>query len=101
MRRRCHNTDRTNSRISLAPVVACALLSLTASSAQAAIADDAIVAVRDKGRIVFVNNDAPAPNKPADVADSTGTARRLVYWSNTEHRWKQVPKPTKAALRNA
>jgi len=59
-------------------------------------AGEAIVATHENGRTVFVNNDAPAP-----ALSNTPTAhKRLVYWSNVQHRWKRVPM-TSAAARSA
>lgn len=62
-----------------------------------------IVAVRENGRTVFVNDAAPTP-----VTSSSGSVivapyspkprRTLMYWSRTENRWKRVPPPTRAAL---
>jgi soluble lytic murein transglycosylase-like protein len=65
-----------------------------------AFGTDGIVPVRQNGRVIFVNNDAPTA--PASSAPSCGVSRkRLVYWSNTEHRWKRVPKPTQAVFEDA
>ena len=53
-----------------------------------------IIAVKQNGRTIWVNTDPP----------SRAQQRRhsvLVYWSNTEHRWKPVPAPSPAALANA
>jgi len=52
-----------------------------------------MVAVRENGRTVWVNTPACKPQ-----------ARRhsvVVYWSNTEQRWKQVPAPPPWVLANA
>jgi len=65
-----------------------------------AIAGDAIVAVRDSyGRTVYVNDEAPASSgsAPAPAAPVPVRANRLIYWSNTEHCWKPVPAPSRAA----
>jgi soluble lytic murein transglycosylase-like protein len=48
----------------------------------------AIIAVEEGGRRVYVNDVAAAPAQPAAKARPRYT---LVYWSNTEHRWKPVP----------
>jgi soluble lytic murein transglycosylase-like protein len=48
-----------------------------------------IVAVEENGHKVYVNDTAAAPVK--DVKTSKPKAYRLVYWSQTEHRWKPVP----------
>ena len=58
-----------------------------------------IVAVQQDGRTVYVNDETPA----APAARPRVSARHsiLVYWSNTEHRWKPVPAPSPAAMRAA
>lgn len=56
-----------------------------------------IVAVRENGRTIYVNAE-PLEN-PA--VRSRARHSVLVYWSNTEHRWKRVPAPTSAALNAA
>src|SRR5437899_10173213 len=48
----------------------------------------AIVEVEEGGRRVYVNDVAAVPAAPAAKARPRYT---LVYWSNTEHRWKPVP----------
>jgi soluble lytic murein transglycosylase-like protein len=55
-----------------------------------------IVAIQENGHTVYVSADPPAKSK---VRYSV-----LVYWSNSEHRWKPVRRPsasTMAAARNA
>lgn len=69
-----------------------------------AFADDGIVAKKENGRVIFVNNDAPAASTSAaatSAAPALSTPRRYVYWSSVEHRWKPVPPPSRTALRNA
>lgn len=67
-----------------------------------AAAGDGIVAVHENGRTVFVNNEAPELSKQlATASTSLPSSRRLVYWSNVEHRWKRVPTPSRAAIRSA
>lgn len=62
-------------------------------------AQSGIVASKENGRTVFVNDDAPAQvAAPAGAAPPT---THLVYWSNTQHRWKPVPTPTRKAMRGA
>ncbi len=60
-----------------------------------------IVAVQENGRTVFVNSEAGGPahdgGRPGDSASTT----ELVYWSNTEHRWKPVPRPSRRSMRAA
>jgi soluble lytic murein transglycosylase-like protein len=71
---------------------------------QAASAADAIVAVRENGRVVFVNAESGAPS-PASASNESGCTRSVpegyVYWSVTQRRWKRVPAPSAVAIRNA
>ncbi len=79
-----------------------------------------IRAVEEDGRTIFVNDADPAPARVRRASASTSsarsstsgaqtqattsqrtTARKLVYWSNTEHRWKPVPGPSPKMLRRA
>src|SRR4051812_47723049 len=62
-------------------------------------AQDGIGATRENGRTVFVNAGEPTP--VAAPADAAPAAQHLVYWSNTQHRWKPVPTPTRRQLRSA
>ena len=59
-----------------------------------AFAGDAIIPTQDHGRTVYVDAPTAAPEHP--VRSSV-----LVYWSRSEHRWKQVPPPSPAAMRAA
>ena len=52
----------------------------------------AIVAVEENGHKVYVNDTAAAP--ASDAKTPKQQAYRLVYWSQTEHRWKPVPGAT-------
>jgi soluble lytic murein transglycosylase-like protein len=61
-----------------------------------AAAADRIVPVHENGRVVYVNDDSASAQPSASVAPRP--ARRLEYWSNTEHRWKPVPRPTPGAM---
>jgi hypothetical protein len=63
-------------------------------------AQSGIVATMENGHRVFVNNDAPAPALAAP-ADGAAPTTHLVYWSNTQHRWKPVPTPSRKAMRGA
>src|SRR5436305_10560221 len=45
----------------------------------------AIVAVQENGHTVYVNDVTSAPVRPR------ARSYRLVYWSQTEQRWKPVP----------
>lgn len=65
-----------------------------------ASAGDGITTVRHPdGRIIFVNKENPEP--AAAAATEGAPPKRLVYWSNTRHRWVPVPRPTGVAYRNA
>jgi hypothetical protein len=55
-----------------------------------------IVAVQENGRTVFVNSEAADSSAGASSGDGA-----LVYWSNTEHRWKPVPQPSSRSMRAA
>ncbi|HUQ50345.1 MAG TPA: lytic transglycosylase domain-containing protein [Terriglobales bacterium] len=65
-----------------------------------ALAEDGIVAQRENGRMVFVNDESSARTVAASPT-ATAQKRRLVYWSQLERRWKPVPPPSRNALRNA
>ncbi len=56
-----------------------------------------IIAVQENGRRIFVNDGARESAPPRPRARHSV----LVYWSNTEHRWKPVPAPSPAAMRAA
>jgi soluble lytic murein transglycosylase-like protein len=68
-------------------------------SKTAATPGGGIVAVQENGRKVYVNDETPAAPVAKPRASSRGSV--LVYWSNTEHRWKPVPTPSPAAMRAA
>jgi soluble lytic murein transglycosylase-like protein len=55
--------------------------------------------VQEDGRTVFVNDETVAP-KPA-IQPVGGHAPALVYWSNTERRWKPLPPASSGLLRRA
>ncbi len=78
---------------------------LLASAAMAQVPQTAngpsgIVAVRENGRTVYVNDDSP---RPAAVSPPRSAIRHsvLVYWSRTEKRWIPVPAPSPWAMRAA
>jgi len=48
-----------------------------------------ITTTEEHGRKVYVNDDAPARTRPAQVAQPKRPS--LVYWSSKENRWKPVP----------
>ena len=59
-----------------------------------------ITAVEENGHRVYVNDYSPRKAEP--VMDSLPAKRSvLVYWSNTEHRWKPVPTPSRSAMQAA
>src|SRR5205814_994927 len=49
---------------------------------------------------VFVNDERSA-SASASAEDAPPVTKHLVYWSNTQHRWKPVPTPTRRAMRGA
>ncbi len=72
----------------------------TASPAKtAATQGGGIIAVQEKGHTVYVNNETPAA--PAARPRASSRHSVLVYWSNTERKWKPVPAPSPAAMRAA
>src|SRR3954463_10920493 len=74
---------------------------LAAMSAFALAPSGKIVALKENGHTVFVNEDSPAETTAAAADFASGAAAHLVSWSNTEHRWKPVPRPTRRAMRSA
>jgi len=66
-----------------------------------AFAGDARIVPRTvDGRTIYVNDDLP----PKTTVRSSASSRRyatLVYWSNVEHRWKKLPRPTPFTMRRA
>jgi soluble lytic murein transglycosylase-like protein len=72
----------------------------TARAASPVTRAGGITTVQEHGRMVYVNDESPqptaAPARPRPTRHSV-----LVYWSNTEHRWKPVPAPSPAAMRAA
>jgi soluble lytic murein transglycosylase-like protein len=79
-----------------AGVVALACTSLLGAFSMARAADG-IVPLREKGHVVYVNSDEPV-SAPGAAQARMRPARQLQYWSNTEHRWKPVPRPTRSAM---
>jgi soluble lytic murein transglycosylase-like protein len=61
-------------------------------------AGDGITAVQENGRTVYVNAETPQERTALRAAAQRATSDRLIYWSNTEHRWKPVPRPSPAAM---
>lgn len=58
--------------------------------------DGAIVPRTENGRTIFVNDDS----SPKTLRIPARSAP-LVYWSNVDHRWKRVPRPTPFTLQRA
>ena len=67
------------------------------SRAGATTQGGSIIAVEENGRTVYVNGD----QRQTPVARPRAHRSGLIYWSNTEHRWKPVPAPSRAAMRAA
>jgi soluble lytic murein transglycosylase-like protein len=65
-------------------------------------ASDGIATVQENGRTIYVNAESPQMQGKA-VPRSTPWAgsNRLIYWSNIEHCWKPVPRPSRAAMNAA
>jgi soluble lytic murein transglycosylase-like protein len=60
-----------------------------------------MTAVQDhNGRIIWVNGEDPKP-KPSSQPTIRPSYRNLIYWSQTEHRWKPVPPPSPAMMKAA
>lgn len=78
-------------------------LTLTVTMAMPMHAADGIDTVQENGRKIYVN--AVSLEEKAVIRQYQQQAStRLIYWSNTEHRWKPVPTPPPSvmyAARNA
>ena len=59
-----------------------------------------ISAVNQDGHKVFVN-DEDQPHFTSNAGEPTHFEKSLIYWSNTEHRWKPVPHANLEALNKA
>jgi soluble lytic murein transglycosylase-like protein len=72
----------------------------TARAVTPATLSGGITIVQEQGRKIYVNNETP---QALTVARPRASSRHsvLVYWSNTEHRWKPVPAPSPSAMRAA
>jgi soluble lytic murein transglycosylase-like protein len=61
--------------------------------------------VRQNGRVIFVNAEGPAATARTPVSSgsdcASASAGNYVYWSVTQKRWKRVPAPSAAAVRDA
>jgi len=90
------------------------LLAIPAFAAESGtiLASGTITVSSEKGRVVFSNDGAPVPSPSSAVngvvVDKPRTSRtfaapqqRLMYWSNTEHRYKPVPHASPMAIEAA
>jgi hypothetical protein len=78
-----------------------AAAAFAAMSAVCVAQQSGIIATTENGRKIFVNDESPAPYvAPAADASAPATSH-LVYWSNTQHRWKPVPPPSRRQMRGA
>ena len=77
----------------------------------ASLASEGITAVRDaEGHRIYVNDISPAKNSSSTASASDSSSQdsgasaigvKLMYWSNTQHRWKAVPRAAAQAARSA
>jgi len=72
-------------------------LTLTVTMALSLHAGDGITTVQENGRTVYINAESPQELAVVHAAQKASSSR-LVYWSNTEHCWKPVPRPSVAAM---
>ena len=71
-------------------------------AANLAFAGSITAVTGEDGRKVFVNElTSPVADPSFPGSDTTSHYHRLEYWSNTEHRWKPVPKAVMRAARSA
>ncbi len=73
-------------------------LALLASSSED---QPGIIAVQENGKTVWVNAEDVAPKRRVKAAQSLEQARRLVYWSNKEKRWKPILTPPPERMKAA
>jgi soluble lytic murein transglycosylase-like protein len=74
----------------LAVINGCMALSLQAA--------DGIATVQQNGRTIYVNSDSPQHAPAAKPAAQRTSYARYKYWSSVDRCWKNVPRPTQAAL---
>jgi soluble lytic murein transglycosylase-like protein len=82
----------------------CHLLSLTLFSATLCAAPvwaQGIQQTTENGRTIYINDESAAKPKPSAGESSQAAGQQLVYWSNTQRRWKAVPRAKSAAFRAA
>lgn len=77
-----------------AAIAASLLASAVWAQPQEPTQKSSITVSREDGRVIFINDGAP---RPADSPQPVSPGRRLMYWSNTEHRYKPVPKAARWA----
>ena len=111
------STRRRATFFSLILLIPCALPTEARAEAKTLVASGTITVSHEKGRAVFSNDGAsvapakPLAPKPLPVASDVATSRevteyltpqsKLLYWSNTEHRYKPVPHATPMAIKAA
>ena len=61
-------------------------------------AADGITTVQENGKTVYINAETPQEKAILHAAALRSSNTRLIYWSNTEHCWKPVPRPSAAAM---
>jgi soluble lytic murein transglycosylase-like protein len=86
------------------PVIATflSLATLPVQAADSSSESQVLTATTDEnGRLIWVNEPAPAPRVSRSNATTTSSGRQLVYWSSTQHRWKPVPHASMQAARSA
>jgi soluble lytic murein transglycosylase-like protein len=88
---------RLHAVLMMRAAIAACLVASTGSWARAedSPAKSSISVSREDGRVIFINDGAPRPTNEAPAVATP--QRRLMYWSNTEHRYKPVPKAARSA----
>ncbi len=89
---RAHRSKRCVRSVAMA--ACCALLIPTITHAQS------ITTRQENGRKVYVNDDVATTTVRGKTVPAVRNTR-YVYWSNTEHRWKPVPSPSRNVLKAA
>src|SRR5437868_8023869 len=78
------------------------LMATLVLAANLAFAGSITAVTGEDGRKVFVNElTSPVADPSFPGSDATPRYHHLQYWSNTEHRWKPVPKAVMRAARSA
>lgn len=86
------------SRVSSVILRSSFFLTLTVTMAVSVHAADGITTVQENGRKIYVNAESAQEKAVVRAAALRSSSARLMYWSNTEHRWKPVPRPSAAAM---